>query len=306
MEKDFGKFVNNSFSSVRWALVLAVLACSSPGITPSYERCWAQEADSKGEAKSLFTEALNLKKAGKFDDAAKNFEKAVRKDRSILGDDDNGLIGLLREMYAKRITASPEDVEALEGAGFVASVCDADYAKAIEQYSKLVSLTKDEQVKTRVTGLIDVLKAQLAATGAGSSSSGTSGSLPKPEAAPQNPASGSENPDAPDKIEAAARREAKMSELTRSKEEKENRLPQLEAEIKSIEDENERNHRMYLSTNDRRYKRKEDTGEQGIEAKKREIEKLRGEIDGMGKDIDRLNSGDPEKAPEGDEPEKDE
>ena len=310
MAKNSGTFVSSSFLSLRVAMILTILSFSIMATSQSFERCWAQETDIRVEAKSLFAEALKLKKAGKTEDAAKTFENAVRKDRSILGEDDNGLITLLREMYAKRVSASPEDGEALEGMGFVASVCDADYAKAIEHYSKAVSLTSDDQTKTRLTGLIDGFKAQLAATGgsssATSSSTGTTGNSPNPPDEVQMPASGTGNPGANDPAEATARREAKVNDLTRSKEEKENRLPQLEAEIKTVEEEIERNHRMYLSSNDRRYKRKEDAGEQEVATKKRQIEKLRKEIDRLGDNLDHLSKGEPEKAaPEGDDPPED-
>ncbi|MBF0499803.1 MAG: hypothetical protein HQM09_06705 [Candidatus Riflebacteria bacterium] len=276
-----------------WRLaVAATILALAPIVEPSdcHKAC-AEDAGSRQEAQKLFKEALGLKQAGKFEDAARTFEKAVKKDRSVLGEDDNGLIKALRELYSKRIEKNPSDVEALEGMGFVTSVCEADFATAIGHYTKVVSLTQDAQVKARVTGLIDGLKAQLAASGQAPSSAGS-----RPAGDSSATASGSANPDSP-AAKATAKSEEKLKELTRSKDDMEDRCSKIEADIKSQEEENERNHRMYLSSNDRRYKRKEDSGDQALESKKAELDKLHGEIDKIGKQIDGAQ-GKPDKKPD--------
>jgi tetratricopeptide (TPR) repeat protein len=258
------------------------------------------------EAKKLFQEALTLKTAGNAEKAALTFREAVTKDRSILSENDNGLIENLRSHYAEKLEANGSDPDAVEGMGFVAANCDGDFPAALTHYTKALSLTTDDAAKTRLTGIIDGLKAQT-----GAPSSPPAGASTRPGAAtgtgtntagdnPELAASKAEAEAA--KAEAEAKRDGEITNLTRSKEDLEARLPRLESEIKTLEDENERNHRMYLSTNDRRYKRKEDAGESSIEAKKKEMDRVRGEMDRIEKKIDGLTSREPEKAkPEGGE-----
>lgn len=249
------------------------------------------------EAKKLFQEALTSKAAGNAEKAAITFHDAVARDRSILSENDNGLIENLRSYYAKKLATNADDPEAIEGMGFVAANCDGDFPSALNHYSKALSLANDEVTKARISKIVDGLKVQVgavpaattpASTGTGASpASGTGATNPDIEEAKSEAEAA--------KAEAEAKREADIANLTRSKEDLEAKVPRLESEIKELEEENERNHRMYLSTGDRRYKRKEDAGEAGIEAKKKEMDRARNEMDVIEKKIDRLTSREPEK-----------
>ncbi|MBF0499804.1 MAG: hypothetical protein HQM09_06710 [Candidatus Riflebacteria bacterium] len=274
-----------------WHLAVTVAISSlAPGVVfPVSVRIHAEESSAKQDAKLLFDEALQLKKAGKFEEAAKSFEMAIRKDRTILGEDDNGLINILRDLYQKRLASTPEDITVLEAMGFITAVCDSNFSKAIEYYQKVEKLTQKEQVRNRTASLIERLKAQ--AEVSQQSQAEISGKAREERLVSW---SEMEKQDAlAAQSEAVAARDAKMAEMYRSREEKEARIPQIEDELKALEEENERNHRMYLTTNDRRYKRKESTGDIEFEDKKREIEKLRSEITKLTDDIAKASKEDP-------------
>ncbi|MFZ2958630.1 MAG: hypothetical protein WA705_17210 [Candidatus Ozemobacteraceae bacterium] len=278
----------------RVAAFFAFTSLVPMGFIPSGVPVFAEETskmEAKQDAKLLFNEALRLKKAGKFQEAAENFEKALRKDRAILGEDDDGLIKILRDMYSKRLAAAPEDVAVLEAMGFISAVCESDFPKAIEYYTKVEALSKIPQVKSRTTSLIERLKAQIeAGTGYQTEYSGKAreerlkswSEMEKQEAlAAQS--------------EAAAQREAKLAEMYRSREEKDARIPQIEDELKALDEEIARNHRMYLNSNDRWYKRKQDTGEREFAAKKDEAAKLKQDLDKLNAEIDKMSKEDPNK-----------
>ena len=249
----------------------------------------AQEADVKADARLLFEEALKQKKSGKLEDAVKTFEKAIRKDRSVLSEDDDGLVGMLRNSYALRLASAPEDIQLLEGMGFISAVCDSNLPKAIELYGKIITLTPDEAVKARTQQLVDRLTAQVDAarqqTDEFSSRSReerlkTWSEMEKSDALAAQ-------------AEINAQREGRLADLYRTREEKESRIPQLEDEVGSLDDERERWHRMYLNTNDRRYKRKEDKAEADVEAKKKEIERLKSDVEKAKEEIYKLTKEDP-------------
>lgn len=250
---------------------------------------YAQEADAKADARMMFEEALKQKKTGKLDDAIKTFEKAIRKDRSVLSEDDDGLVGMLRNSYLKQLASAPEDVQILEGLGFISAVCDSNGTKAIEYYSKITQLTKDEGVRARTQQLIDRLKAQVDATKQQSedfSSRSREERLKTWSEMEKNDALAAQS-------EINTQREGRLAELYRTREEKEARIPQLEDEVGNLDEEADRWKRMYLSTNDRRYKRKEDKADADVESKKKEIERLKVEIEKTKQEIDKLTKEDP-------------
>ncbi|MBF0409441.1 MAG: hypothetical protein HQM10_19030 [Candidatus Riflebacteria bacterium] len=236
------------------------------------------------DARILFEEALKHKKKGESEKAVKTFERALRTNRGILSEDDMGLISELRSYYTKKLEKNPNDLELLETMGFISAVCDSDLKKAIEYYADVESKTKDEGEKTRLSHTLERLRAQY-------------------EAIRQNVEDVSakireerlkgwaemEKQDAlAAQSEAKSQLEGKISELYRRKDDLSARIPQLEDELKDAEAEEERSHRMYYATNDRRYRRKENRAEELLTSKRNEIERTRKELEKSEKEIEEL------------------
>lgn len=83
----------------------------------------AGDAVSRESAEILFEEALELKRSGNLTDALDSFAKAIRSDRSILANDDQGLIEALKKDCEAKLKTSPDDIKVLELLGFVHAVC---------------------------------------------------------------------------------------------------------------------------------------------------------------------------------------
>ena len=133
------------------ALIVALLVgCGTPAS--------GQDDESLQDAKVLFQEALKLRKEGKGADALRTFEKSIRMNRGVLSEDDQGLVQELREEYSRKLASAPEDVALLEGMAFIHAVCESDYAKAVELYSKVLAKATDPEVKTRTERLIERLR----------------------------------------------------------------------------------------------------------------------------------------------------
>jgi tetratricopeptide (TPR) repeat protein len=101
------------------------------------------DAASREGAEILFEEALELKKSGNLAGAVDSFARAIRMDRSILANDDEGLIEALKKDCEDKLKAAPEDVKVLELLGFVHAVCYSDYPEAIACYQKVYALVSD-------------------------------------------------------------------------------------------------------------------------------------------------------------------
>jgi len=239
------------------------------------------------EAGRLYQMALKFQKTGNLEQAARSFEQAIRLDATVLSENDNGLSRLLHERYQKKLTERPDDPTSLEGMGFVSSSCDSDFATAMEYYSKALSHTTDEAGKSRLNGLIDSCKTHLGVSSKQSSS---------PDGSAQDQGSSAADPEKKNASSTAAtfaaQQEEKVSQLTKTKEDLNGRISTLEEEVKSLEEEKKKNHRLFGSSSDRRYKRKEDAGEKTIAAKREKIDKFRNEIGKVESAIDRVSKGD--------------
>ncbi|HNW11101.1 MAG TPA: hypothetical protein PKI71_07030, partial [Candidatus Rifleibacterium sp.] len=146
-------------------LMLAACAAFNGALErpPFVAPAWAQEetaeaAANKEDAQILFSEALDLKKAGKMSEAIDTFARAMRLDRSILAQDDQGLIEALKKDCEEKLAKTPDDVKLLETLGFVHAVCYSDHKSAIECYEKVFNLVTDEKVKERTASLIERLR----------------------------------------------------------------------------------------------------------------------------------------------------
>ena len=77
---------------------------------------YAQEGTTiSEEAQTLYEEAIEFQKNSKMSEAIESYIKALRKDRSILAYDDNGLIDTAYKTSVAKLKESPDDVKLLDG-----------------------------------------------------------------------------------------------------------------------------------------------------------------------------------------------
>ncbi|HEY9071242.1 MAG TPA: hypothetical protein VIV61_13375 [Candidatus Ozemobacteraceae bacterium] len=257
--------------------VLAVALGQSPMI------CFAQD-ESLEDAKLLYKQAVDLKATGKADEAIATYEKAIRMNRGILSEDDKGLIGLLRSKYEKKLESSPDDLDALEGMGFVQAVCYADMAKAIACYEKVLALAKEERVKTKTANLLERLKAMQEATQRQSDEitaqmreerlKGWSEMEKQERLAAQH--------------EESQDRATRYAQATQRREQLDTRIPQLEEEIKNLEEEYNKANRLWYTLKDSRYDRRRDRFEKDLEEKRRELTKAKSDFERVTADIEKM------------------
>lgn len=277
---------------------LRLLALLPLVVTAFYQSpviCRAQEAESLEDAKVLYKQAIQEKAAGKPDEALLTYEKAIRMNRQVLSEDDNGLIGLLRTKYEAKLKETPDDIIALEGLGFVSAVCYSDMAKAISCYEKVLGLTTEEKVKNKTSALIERLKMMQEAS-----------SRITDEMASQmreERLKGWSEMEKQEKLaaqhEESQNRAAEYARLTQQRDELDTRIPQLEEEIKNLEEEYNKANRLWYTLKDDRYDRRRDRFEKDLEEKRKELSKARSDFDQAS---DKLTKMDREQPMEGTKP----
>lgn len=282
-----GRWTVRRFISRRLRLlVLLPLVLAAIGLSP--DPCRAQD-ESLEDAKILYKQAIQEKASGKSDEALVTYEKAIRMNRGVLGEDDDGLIGLLRTKYENKLKDSPENIEALEGMGFVSAVCYADMAKSIGCYEKVLELTTDEKVKTKTANLIERLKAMQEATQQTSDEitaqmrderlKGWSEMERQERLAAQH--------------EESQNRATKYAQLTQQRDQLDTRIPQLEEEINNLEEEYNKANRLWYTLKDDRYDRRRDRFEKDLDQKRKELSKARNDFDRATEEIDKMDREQP-------------
>ncbi|MBF0544983.1 MAG: hypothetical protein HQM08_11140 [Candidatus Riflebacteria bacterium] len=271
--------MNHTFYPVKIAIIVFIFCFFIGPFAHSQE-----DGGTIQDAKVLFDEAIKLKQKGQAEKAIKTFEKAIRTNRGILAEDDSGLIADLRDYYGKKLEKNSKDVEVLEAMGFISAVCDSDLKKSIEFYSQVESLTKDDGEKEKISHMLDRLRAQYEAT-----RQITDEHTSKAREERLKSWSEMEKQDAlAAQGEAKGQMHEKLSDLYRKKDDLTARIPQLEDDLKELEKESERDHRMYYTTNDRRYRRKEFRSDDELNAKKAELENAKKEVEKSEKEIEEL------------------
>ncbi|PKL41903.1 MAG: hypothetical protein CVV41_17205 [Candidatus Riflebacteria bacterium HGW-Riflebacteria-1] len=236
-----------------------------------------QESSSENleNAEILFEEALELKRSGNLAGAIDSFSRAIRMDRSILANDDKGLIEDLKKDCEAKLKAAPDDVKTLEMLGFVFAVCYSDYTSAIACYQKVYDLVTDDRIKERTGALIDRLKmsAEVQQSYQQEVTAGLRDERLK---------SWSEMERVNRFGEESARIQQKSSELAdayKSKDELANRVPQLEQELKELQDEYEKANRLFYSVSDNAmYERRRRRLKDDVAAKEKEVEAAKAEL----------------------------
>ncbi len=234
------------------------------------------EASNKESAEILFAEALELKKGGNMAGALDSFARAIRLDRTILANDDQGLIDALKKDCEEKLKTSPDDVKMLELLGFVHAVCYSDYPAAIACYQKVYELVTDQSIKDRTEALIERLK--LSAEVQQSYQQEVTASLRD-----ERLKSWSEMERVERFGEETARMQQKSADLAeayKTKDELSNRVPQLEQELKDLQDEYDKANRLFYTMSDNAlYERRRRRLKDDIAEKEKEVESARKELD---------------------------
>lgn len=258
-----------------WLLVALLTGSLAGPASPVVCHAQKAEIDVQEEANILYDEAIELKKQGKLDKAVDAYHRAMRKDRAILAFDDAGLIEDLKKDCEAKIAADPKDVKSIETLAFVEAVCYSDYESAIRNYERVVELVSDDQVKERTQTLIDRLRETAAAQQQFSTQV-------VQEIREERLKSWSEM----ERIERfgaeAAEAQAKAQELAEKYKEKDslkNRVPQLEQELKDLQEEYDKANRLWFSLKDDLYNRRRRRLKDDIEAKEKEVEEAKEQLD---------------------------
>lgn len=202
----------------------------------------ASQAD-KESAEILYEEALELKKSGKLSNAVSSYYKAMRLDRSVLALDDCGLIEELKKDCETKLKNNPDDEKTLETMGFLQVVCYSDFDKSVEYYQRLLAVVKEENVKERVSLLIERLKEMSKVQNeysADVSAKMRDERLKSWSEIEKLDRLGKES-------EKAAQRADELNEVSSLKEDLENRVPQLKQELDEMQEEYDRTDRLYYT-----------------------------------------------------------
>jgi tetratricopeptide (TPR) repeat protein len=233
------------------------------------------EVDVQEEANILFDEAIELKKQGNLEQAIEAYHKAMRRDRSILAFDDQGLIEDLRKAYEKKLEDDEDNIKAVETLAFVYAVCYSDYDSAIKCYEKVVQLTDDDKVKDNTNTLIERLRQTAdmqreyqteVAQSMREERLKTWSEMEKIDRLGQ----------AADEMKTKSDR---LAEMYRQKDSLTNRVPQLEEELKELQAEYDKANRLWFSLKDDLYYRRRRRLDDDIEEKKQELEQARAELE---------------------------
>ena len=271
----------------------ALLATAFSLITPSLHNgvnvAFGQEETTiSDEAQMLYEDAIDLNKKGKKSEAITSYIQALRKDRTVLALDDDGLIEASYKDCLAKLEKSPEDIKLLETCGFLASVGFSDNITAITYYEKIVELVEDENVKDRTRNLIERLKATAEAQQTYDSAVAASlrderirswSEMEKNDAAMQERADANE-------------RASKLNEAYSSREELQNRIPQLEQELQEIQEDYDKADRLWYSLKDELYERRRRRLKRDIAAKKEELTKARNELKEIEADVKTIEKED--------------
>lgn len=253
--------------------------------------CYAQAGTTVSEeAQSLYEKALDFQKKGKMRDAISSYVQALRKDRTVLAFDDNGLIDAAYADSVNKLKESPDDVKLLELCGFLSSVGFSDNATAITYYEKIVELVEDEGVKARTQNLIERLRATSDAQQAYDKAVASS-------LRDERIKTWSEM----EKIDSFNEEKAKASDVAgrlkdaySNRESLENKIPQLEEELKELQESYDKTDRLWYTLKDELYERRRRRLKNDLAAKKEELAAAKKELKAAEKEVANLEKLDEE------------
>ena len=271
------------------ALLFASLMLFSPALSINTCSVFAQDQTTVSEeAKELYQEAIEYQKKSKMSEAIDSYIKALRKDRTVLAFDDNGLIEAAYADSVAKLKESPDDIKLLEVCGFLASVGFSDNKTAIGYYEKIVELVDDEGVKARTNLLIGRLNATMQAQQ--EYDSAVISSLRD-----ERIKSWAEM----EKVDEFTEKQAKASDLSdrlsdaySNRESLQNKVPQLEEELNELQESYDKADRLWYTLKDELYERRRRRLKNDIAAKKEELEAAKKELKSAEKEVTKLEKED--------------
>lgn len=274
-----------------YAVLATTLTLAAPMLSLQHSMVSAQETTTVSEeAQLLYEQAVEFKKSGKLADAVESYIKALRKDRTVLAFDDNGLIDASYEASIKKLSDSPEDVKLLETCGFLASVGYSDNKTAITYYEKILGLVEDEAVKERTQNLIERLKI---AAEAQQNYNDSVISQKRDERLAAWTEAEKLDKFAQERAE-ANERSSKLSDAYSDKESLENTVPQLEEELKELQEAYDKADRLWYTLNDELYERRRRRLKHEIASKTAELEEAKAELSSAERRVSKLEKEDEE------------
>ncbi len=252
-------------------------ACERPLLLPGVyaQQETAGQAMVKEDAQILYDEAIELKKQGNLAAAIESYAKAMRLDRSILALDDFGLIEALKKDCVEKLAKTPDDVKLLETLGFVQAVCYSDHKAAIECYEKVFNLVTDPVVKERTGSLIERLRETEMAQSSFQQEMNA-------QLRDERLKSWSEM----ERVEkfgaessAMQEKSAALADAYKEKDSLANKVPQLENELKELQEEYDKANRLWFSLKDELYERRRRRLKDDVAAKEEELNKARKELE---------------------------
>ncbi|MBP5467657.1 MAG: hypothetical protein J6Z11_00265, partial [Candidatus Riflebacteria bacterium] len=179
---------------------------------------------------------------------------------------------------------SPDDIKLLEVCGFLSSVGYSDNKTAITYYEKIVELVTDEGVKERTKNLISRLKATMEAQQAYDSA--VIASLRD-----ERIKSWAEMEKVDDFAAEQSRSKAradKLNDAYSDRESLQNKIPQMEEELKELQDSYDKADRLWYTLKDELYERRRRRLKNDIAAKKEELEAARRDLKSVEKKVTSL------------------
>ena len=272
-----------------YAVLLAALTIFSPTYFSNSCPVFAQEGTTVSEeAKMLYEDAIGLKKKGKTKEAINSYIKALRKDRTILAFDDEGLIEASYKDSVAKLNDSPDDIKLLEVCGFLASVGYSDNKTAITYYEKIVSLVDDEGVKERTQNLIERLKNSVEAQSAYDSAVAAE----MRDERIKTWAEMEKIDDFAEENSKSAARAEKLNDAYSERESLQNKIPQLEDELKELQESYDKADRLWYTLKDELYERRRRRLKNDLAAKKEELSAAKSELSSLEKTVAKLEKED--------------
>ncbi len=271
-----------------YAVLFSALTIFSPTFYNTNSLFAQENTTVSEEAQKLYDEAISFKKKGKNADAINSYIKALRKDRTILAFDDEGLIEASYTDSVNKLKDSPDDIKLLEVCGFLASVGFSDNKTAITYYEKIVELVDDPSVKERTKNLITRLEASAEAQQAYDSAVAA-------EMRDERIKSWAEMERIDDFAEEQAKssdRAEKLNDAYSERESLQNKIPQLEDEVKELQESYDKADRLWYTLKDELYERRRRRLKNDLAAKKEELSAAKKELSSIESQVSQLEKED--------------
>ena len=271
-----------------YAVLFSALTIFTPTFYNSNSLFAPENTTVSEEAQKLYDEAIVFKKKGKLNDAINSYIKALRKDRTILAFDDEGLIEASYTDSVNKLKDSPDDIKLLEVCGFLASVGFSDNKTAITYYEKIVELVDDPSVKERTKNLITRLDASAAAQHAYDSAVAAE----KRDERIKSWAEMERIDDFAEEQSKSTDRAEKLNDAYSERESLQNKIPQLEDELKELQESYDKADRLWYTLKDELYERRRRRLKNDLAAKKEELSSAKRELQSLERQVSQLEKED--------------